>query len=72
MGKDQLASPMDQSYNFDMNAETHELIRICQQLPEAEQHEVVDFARDLLSRQWPHSEKGVSVEHWLSTARSRA
>lgn len=54
-----------------MNGETHELIRICQQLLEAEQHEVVGFARHLLACKQGDSGK-VAVERWLSTARGAA
>jgi len=34
-----------------MSAETQELIRICESLPESKRSEVADFARFLLARQ---------------------
>ncbi len=34
-----------------MSGETQELIRLCEQLPEAKRSEVADFARFLLARQ---------------------
>jgi hypothetical protein len=39
------------SYNQTMSAETQELIRICESLPEDKRAEVADFARFLLARE---------------------
>ena len=54
-----------------MSAETQELIRICEQLPEAGRAEVADFARSLLAK---HRDAAApaAVERWLAGARGAA
>ena len=54
-----------------MNAETDELLSICEQLPEAKRVEVADFARFLLARNGDAASQGV-MERWLATARGAA
>lgn len=54
-----------------MSTETEELIRICEQLPEARRVEVADFAGFLLSRD-RDAAPPAGVERWLAGARGTA
>jgi hypothetical protein len=54
-----------------MSTETEELIRICEQLPEARRVEVTDFARFLLAKD-RDAVAQEAVERWLVTARGAA
>ena len=54
-----------------MSGETQELIRICEQLPEAERVVVADFAPFLLARSEGATGQG-AAERWLATARGAA
>jgi hypothetical protein len=56
-----------------MSAETEELLRICEQLPEAKRIELADFARFLLagSSNGGAAPQG-AVERWLAGARGAA
>ena len=50
-----------------MTTQTQEVIRLCEQLPEAARAEVADFARFLLARHDAVAPDAV-VERWVSTA----
>jgi hypothetical protein len=54
-----------------MSAETEELLRICEQLPEAKRVELADFARFLLAGSGVAAPQG-AVERWLAAARGAA
>jgi len=54
-----------------MNTATEELMRICEQLPEPKQAEVMDFARFLLSRQ-ESGDTPSNLDSWLLTATGAA
>jgi hypothetical protein len=54
-----------------MSVETQELLRICEQLPEAKRIEVTDFARFLLAKNQGVVPQG-AVEQWLAGARGAA
>jgi hypothetical protein len=54
-----------------MSGETQELLRICEQLPEAKRLEVADFARFLLARNGDSAPQG-ATERWLMAARGAA
>jgi hypothetical protein len=46
-----------------MSKDTEELIRICEQLPEAKQSEVTDFARFLLAQQSDQRWEQILADH---------
>ena len=54
-----------------MSTDTRELVRICEQLPEAKRLAVVDFARFLLTTNQDAAPHG-ATERWLATARGAA
>jgi hypothetical protein len=57
-----------------MSTETRELIRICEQLPAAQQAVVTDFARFLLARasNGDSAARREATERWLAGARGAA
>jgi hypothetical protein len=57
-----------------MSSETRELIRICEQLPAAQQAEVTDSARFLLARSSndDSAPRREAAERWLARARGAA
>jgi hypothetical protein len=54
-----------------MTSDTQELIRICEQLPEARRAEVADFARFLLAKDRDAAPQA-AVDRWLAGARGAA
>jgi hypothetical protein len=55
-----------------MSTDTQELLRICEQLPEAKRAEVVDFARFLLKRDQERPSSGDATDRWLAGAEGAA
>jgi hypothetical protein len=55
-----------------MSADTHELIRICEQLPEFQRAEVADFVRFLLAKNTDIAMGREAVERWLTGASGAA
>lgn len=55
-----------------MSVEAEELLRICEQLPEAKRAELADFARFLLDRSGGGGAPQGAVDRWLAAARGAA
>ena len=55
-----------------MSAETEELLRICEQLPEAKRVELAGFARSLLAGCNGGAAPQGAMERWLASARGAA
>jgi hypothetical protein len=55
-----------------MSTDTQERIRTYEQLPDAQRHEVADFARFLLAKVGDGSGRTEAVERWLDNARGSA
>ena len=51
-----------------MSSETRELIQICEQLPEEQRIEVMDFARFLLARYSGATPRREAADRWLGGA----
>lgn len=51
-----------------MSTETQKLIEICEQLPEAKQIEVTDFAQFLLSKSQGTEPRREAMQRWLKSA----